>query len=148
VLEAGLQRHLDVGAGRQVEVDADQAVPGEVAPASDPISTVARTPSTSKPGRTAWCSKAGAVSREASGSATHSWAPCSSRGWGTGDCSEWLMPCPAVISASSPGPKETSLRRESLWCTRPSISQDTVCSPVCGCGMTCMPSPTEMSSGP
>ncbi len=112
------------------------------------MSTVAVTPSEVNPGSAAWCSNAGATSRAPSGSATHSWAPCSSRGWVAGDCSEWLIPCPAVISASSPTPNSTSLPRESRWCTEPSISQDTVCSPVCGCGTTCMPPVPVMSSGP
>ena len=88
------------------------------------------------------------MSRTASGRTTQSWTPCSRAGWATGDCSEWAMPRPAVISGSSRGPKVTSLPRESRWCTSPSSSQDTVCSPVCGCGGTCIPAPAAMSSGP
>src|SRR3954468_24427581 len=124
------------------------AVPGDVAPPNEPISTVAVTPSEEKPGSVAWCSNAGATSRDASGSTTHNWAPCRNRGCTAGDCSECAMPCPAVISANSPGPNVTSLPIESRWCTSPSSSQDTVCNPVCGCGATCMPGDDVTSSGP
>ncbi len=88
------------------------------------------------------------MSRTASGSTTHNWMPCRKRGCVAGDCSEWAIPRPAVISGSSHGPKVTSLPSESRWCTEPSSSHDTVCSPVCGCGGTCMPGVAVTSSGP
>ena len=85
--------------------------------------------------------------RDASGSATQSWAPCSVVVDG-GDTSEWLIPRPAVIRLSSPGRTIAWLPALSRCSTSPVNSQLTVCSPVWGCGATDMPPLSATSSGP
>ncbi len=99
-------------------------------------------------GSSAWCSHVGAVCRWASGRATHSCAPCSRGACSRGDSSEWEMPRPEVISPSWPGRSVCRLPRLSRCSTSPSCSQLTVCRPMCGCGGTCMPGSSAMSSGP
>ena len=71
------------------------------------MSTVAVSPSEVKPGSVAWCSNARrhlAVRRPAARPTAGRRA--GSRGCAAGDCSECAMPCPAVISASSPGAED------------------------------------------
>ena len=58
------------------------------------------------------------------------------------------MPRPAVIRLSWPGRMSCSLPRLSLCSTVPAMSQVTVCSPICGCGGTCMPATPSTDAGP
>ena len=119
---------------------------GLVEPSSEPRKTRASHPGPVTGGGAKWV-KPGSPSRAASGSATHSCAPCRVVVAGV-ETSEWLMPWPAVIRLSSPG-------RTVAWCpalSRCSISpvksQLTVCRPVCGWGGTTMPPVSATSSGP
>lgn len=58
------------------------------------------------------------------------------------------MAFPDVINPSSPGRTVCRLPRLSRCRTSPECSQLTVCNPMCGCGGTCMPGESVMSSGP
>ena len=58
------------------------------------------------------------------------------------------MPRPAVIRFSCPGRIICSLPRLSRCSTFPASSQVTVCSPMCGCGGTCIPATPSTDIGP
>ena len=105
-----------------------------------PISTFPRTPGRidDRAGRCSARTR-GAMSRTASGSATHSCTPCSIGGLSGWEISLCTMPWPAVMMFSSPGRTIAWEPRLSRCSTSPSSSQLTVCRPVCGCAQTCMP---------
>ena len=119
---------------------------GEVCPSSEPRNTRASQPSP-RTGSGAWWSNPGSTWRDASGSATQSWAP-----WRTSvpgvDTSEWLMPRPAVIRLTSPGRTIAWFPALSVCSTSPVNNQLTVCSPVCGWGATDIPPVSATWSGP
>ena len=119
---------------------------GEVLPSSEPRNTRAVQPAPSTGSGTKW-RKPGSMPRSASGSATHSCAPCSTSVSAV-ETSEWEMPRPAVIRFSSPGRTIAWCPAESRCSISPVNSHETVCSPVWGCGATVMPPVSATASGP
>ena len=101
--------------------------------------TLTVTPVSVSTGRSGWCSKCGRDVAVAVGQGGPQLDAVQDRRAVVGLCSEWEMPWPAVIRLSWPGRTSCTLPTLSRCSTSPSTSQLTVCSPVCGCGGTCMP---------
>ena len=112
---------------------------GERRPSSVPRNTRASNPGRAT-GSGAWWANAGRRrAARASGSATHSWAPCSTVVAAGRDLRVADPRARRVIRLSSPGRTTAWWPALSRCSISPVKSQLTVCSPVWGCGATAMP---------
>ena len=142
VLEVGAQRQRSPAAGQRDLARPRSGCgrpPGDRAPANSPTSTVTSQSRRATAGRSRGARSRPALAGRRRAAPPTAAAPCMHRRVHGGDCSEWAMPCPAVIRLSWPGRIRCTLPRLSRCRISPSTSQVTVCRPVCGCGGTCMP---------